>query len=388
LDTIKKIWEEVLPKRELIFGGHKIDVRQKGTTGSYSVHELSDGERVIFYLIGQCLCAPKNGILIIDEPELHLHQALQRRLWDSIEATRQDCLFIYVTHDLDFAATRNAGTTVWVNEYTATNGWQWDIVPKGTPFPQALLLEVLGSRRPILFVEGKRGGPDETIYTALYPKLHVMAVGGCETVIHLTRSARELKQIGQLQTDAYGLVDHDGRDAASVQALTNAGVTVLPVSEIENILLNEAVIRNISVWQNRTPDADLLSIQTEVLNCFTQHSVRLIAEIAGREIDRKLRAWNWKHPDGPTLKTSLSAHLHRVDADDELKLAALEVDRVAANKDYNGALRIYPNKGMTAIAGRVLGVTDFVDCVIRRLASKDGSALVQALAKIVPIIIP
>lgn len=41
---------------------------------------MSDGERVIFYLIGQCLAVRENGIVVIDEPELHLNRALLNRL--------------------------------------------------------------------------------------------------------------------------------------------------------------------------------------------------------------------------------------------------------------------------------------------------------------------
>ena len=33
---------------------------------------MSDGERAIFYLIGQTLAASSDSVLIIDEPELHL----------------------------------------------------------------------------------------------------------------------------------------------------------------------------------------------------------------------------------------------------------------------------------------------------------------------------
>lgn len=67
---------------------------------------MSDGERVIFYLIGQCLAAPENGIIVIDEPELHLHKSIQIPLWSEIEKLRNDCLFVYLTHDVDFASAK------------------------------------------------------------------------------------------------------------------------------------------------------------------------------------------------------------------------------------------------------------------------------------------
>ena len=78
IDQVKDVWEKVLPHRELIIGGLRIETRVRGDQDAvYNSSEMSDGERVIFYLIGQCLAAPREGIIIIDEPELHLHKSLQ-----------------------------------------------------------------------------------------------------------------------------------------------------------------------------------------------------------------------------------------------------------------------------------------------------------------------
>lgn len=72
LDIVKEVWEKVLPHRELILGGLRIQTKVRGGTQAvYNASEMSDGERVIFYLIGQCLVAPQDGTIIIDEPELH-----------------------------------------------------------------------------------------------------------------------------------------------------------------------------------------------------------------------------------------------------------------------------------------------------------------------------
>jgi predicted ATP-dependent endonuclease of OLD family len=49
-------------------------------------------------LIGEVLCAPEKSIIIIDEPEMHIHVSLIKHLFDLIEAERPDCAFIYLTH--------------------------------------------------------------------------------------------------------------------------------------------------------------------------------------------------------------------------------------------------------------------------------------------------
>jgi len=108
LDTVKRLWETILPHRELVLGGLRIQTRVKESENNvlYDASEMSDGERVIFYLIGQCLVAPKDGIIIIDEPEIHLHKSVQAPLWNELEKLREDCLFVYLTHDVDFAVSQ------------------------------------------------------------------------------------------------------------------------------------------------------------------------------------------------------------------------------------------------------------------------------------------
>ena len=153
MDLVKEIWEAVLPDRELVFTGSRIETRNRKDNNLYQAKEMSDGERGIFYLIGEALSVPKDGVFVVDEPELHLHRAIQARLWDAVESARPDCTFVYITHDLGFAASRRDATKVWLREYT-NDKWDWEEVPESDAFPESLLLEVMGSRRPVLFVKG------------------------------------------------------------------------------------------------------------------------------------------------------------------------------------------------------------------------------------------
>src|SRR5690606_32819536 len=103
LDRVQRIWEAVLPHRELIKSAGVIETYPTGQIASkYNASEMSDGERVIFYLIGEVICSAPNSIIIIDEPEMHIHKSLIKILFDLIEIERPDCSFIYLTHDIDF----------------------------------------------------------------------------------------------------------------------------------------------------------------------------------------------------------------------------------------------------------------------------------------------
>ena len=84
LDRIQKIWETVLPHRKL---RKKAGVIETFPTGQeqdiYNASQMSDGERVIFYLIGEVVCSPQDSIIIIDEPEMHIHRSLVKSLFDT-----------------------------------------------------------------------------------------------------------------------------------------------------------------------------------------------------------------------------------------------------------------------------------------------------------------
>ena len=105
LSKLINYWNKIMPHRAIKLNGLKISVKslQKSEKeDTYDPAEMSDGERNIFYVLGQCLLAPKNSFLIVDEPELHIHKAIMIALWQFIQQQRYDCFFLFVSHDIDF----------------------------------------------------------------------------------------------------------------------------------------------------------------------------------------------------------------------------------------------------------------------------------------------
>lgn len=228
LAATKRIWEKVLPHRALEMSGGRVKTRiadESGAKGaSYNASEMSDGERVIFYLVGQALSAPENGIVVVDEPELHLHRSIQARLWDAIEAERSDCLFVYLTHDLDFAASRVAATKVWLESYDGAR-WNWYEVEEAEGIPEQLYLEILGGRKPVLFCEGDKGSLDYFLFQKAYPGFTVAPCGNAYGVVQATRSFATFKHLHNHA--CHGIVDRDFREKAEVEWLEGMNVSVL-----------------------------------------------------------------------------------------------------------------------------------------------------------------
>lgn len=201
LDVLREIWQEILPHRSLIVEASDVKTAPAGQlNASYNAAEMSDGERVIFYLIGQALLVQSNTILIIDEPELHINKSVLSKLFDKIESSRPDCSIVYITHDVEFAASRHAATKFVIRAYQKSPE-QWDIeqVPEYTDIPDDVVALIVGSRLPVLFVEGDGGSLDIALYRRVFEGFTVIPVGNCDQVIHTVSSfasRKELHRVG------------------------------------------------------------------------------------------------------------------------------------------------------------------------------------------------
>lgn len=282
LDKVKQAWERILPHRELVIGGLRIQTQVRGDASKiYNSSEMSDGERVIFYLIGQCLAAPKDSIIVIDEPELHLHKSVQAPLWAEVERLRPDCLFVYLTHDVDFAVAQEGAQRVWLKSFDGTS-WDWELIEDKEDLPDDLLIEVLGSRKPVVFVEGVNGSHDVSLYREMLTGFLVIPRGGCDQVIQAVRALRSNTQLHHLQV--YGLIDRDRRTSTEIAALQTDNIYTLDVAEVENLFCAQEVLALVSARLARDIAADFNQAVSQVFKQLqaeldTQVSLRVIAEV-------------------------------------------------------------------------------------------------------------
>lgn len=78
IDRIQTIWEKMFPHNRLVRKSGFIELASTSIDGdSYTAGRMSDGEKLVFYLIGAVLCAPDNALLIIEEPEVLLHDSIK-----------------------------------------------------------------------------------------------------------------------------------------------------------------------------------------------------------------------------------------------------------------------------------------------------------------------
>ena len=241
VDTLLNIWNRIFPHPFLIVEESTFyacrDSEQE--TKRYPATKMSDGEREALYLMAAVLCAPEGKTLIIDEPELHLHRSIVNQLWESLEQARSDCLFVYFTHDTFFAASHNHSDKIWVQSYDG-NRWILKNI-EANDLPDELLLSILGSRKPVLFVEGDSDSYDFQLYSELYPSYYVIPCGSCTQVIQQAKAFRKNNTLHEY--DVYGLIDKDHRSDYEIEQYKKDHIFTLQVAEIENLFIVEELIR-------------------------------------------------------------------------------------------------------------------------------------------------
>lgn len=379
LDRVKQAWERILPHRELVVGGLRIQTQVRGDAAKiYKSSEMSDGERVIFYLIGQCLAAPKDGIIVIDEPELHLHKSVQAPLWAEVERLRPDCLFVYLTHDVDFAVAQEGAQRVWLKSFDGAS-WDWELINDRDDLPDDLLIEVLGSRKPVVFVEGANGSHDVSLYREILTGFLVIPRGSCDQVIQAVRALRSNDQLHHLQV--YGLIDRDRRAAPEIAALQSDNIYTLDVAEVENLFCTQEILALVSTRLARDTTTDFNQVVSQVFNQFraeldTQVSLRVIAEVKF-----KLNCFDASARGRTALSSALQQLVQGIDVSALYAQFAEEFQSVINATDYRGLLRLYNRKSLPNQIGNALGLKagELVDLVVRLARTEDRTHVVSAI---------
>lgn len=348
IDRIQAIWEKMFPHNRLVRKSGFIELVSTSRDGdSYTAGRMSDGEKIVFYLIGTVLCAHPDALLIIEEPELLLHPSIKNILWDEIEMLRPDCTYIYLTHDIEFATSRPDSKRIWIRSYNAdARIWDYELIENNESFPEEVYMEILGSRKPILFIEGTDSNSiDSRLYPLIFPDYLVKPMGGCQKVIETTKAFGQLKDFHTLESK--GIVDRDRRTQGEIDYLREQHILVPDVAEVENLLLIEAVIKTVANRLMKDPEAVFGQVKENVTRLFikdlesqvilhAKHHVRKKLETA---VDRKISTVEelTEHVE------SIRENIHVEDIYNGIKDKFIQY---ANTSDYKNILRVYNQKGI------------------------------------------
>lgn len=355
IDEVIRIWNNLIEHRVLVCdNSYNLIIRYDDK--EYPAYRMSDGEREIFYVVGRILLAKESSLIVIDEPELHLHKAILNKLWDILERIRKDCMFIYLTHDVEFAASRVA-KKCWLKSYTRFLGEHWEIEPiQESSIPEELLLKLLGSRKKILFCEGKKESLDSKIFEVLFPEYTIMSLQSCKDVINYTRA---FNKIPNKYVEAYGIIDRDFRTEAQLKVLSEYNIYSYDVSEVENLFMIKEFIIGFAAYKKESLDFD--EVQTRVMESLNRNKEQQASTYLSQHINYKLKEGehlkNGKNKDD--VKDLLEHLLSQIDVDGWYNERILKINMIIDTNDYQEAIKIYNNKGIHSIIEKALGISSY-----------------------------
>lgn len=388
-EKLFRVWKQVLPQRQIVLDDSKFiaEYDNNGTEVSYPATNMSDGERSVLYLAAQVLCVSENKILIIDEPEVHLHRSIMNRLWKALEDERPDCLFIYITHDVQFAAAHSHADKIWVKEYDGKH-WKYEKIESGE-LPEEMLLDILGSRKKVLFVEGERNSFDTQLYSELYPDYYVVPCGSCTQVIARTKAFRGNPSLHE--NEVYGIIDRDFRSDYEIEQYKGNGIYTIGVTEVENLFIVEELIRLIAGHMALSPDDVFNNVKNYVVNDrFANQIEGQICESVVAQIKFKLSSAEISKKNEADAKATLDAVLNSIDFD---SIKAEENQRfrdALSSGDYREILKLFNKKSVMSSIGVLFGLknSEYCPIILRLLRGEKHDEIINALLPYMPVEIP
>lgn len=316
------------------------------------------------------------------------------KLWDELEAARPDCAFIYITHDLEFAAARAARKFV-IRDYTSAPTWIIEKVPEETGFSEELTTLILGSRRPILFVEGTGESLDAKIYRACYPNWTIVPCGPCSEVIRSVTAMRNNEHLTRITCS--GIVDGDDYEQAEKDKLKALGILVLSVSEVENLFLLPDVSRAIAESEGHVGgevDTVLNDLAAEIFAQLDNDEKieAVVVRYCKRRIDRALKTIDLsKAKTIEDIKSNYTTKTKELDIDAIATQRTKDIKTAITDKKLAKLLEYYDNKGLIALAAKHLkncSKGSFESWVIRSLQNNSCPEMTKSLKKFLQEIEP
>jgi hypothetical protein len=282
-----------------------------------------------------------------------------------------------------------------IRDYTPAPTWLIEEVPENSGFDDEIATLILGSRKPILFVEGTERSIDRAIYRCCFAEWTVIPRGSCEDVVHSVVTMR--RNASLTRVTCFGIVDADDYNADEIEHLLRLGVATLPVSEIENLILLPDVSRAIAEGEGLAGTelaARLTDLKDAVFETLKSDAAidAVVARHCKRRIDRVLKKIDLgRTNDVSGITLEYQRQTAALDISKIAQLARLKIEEAVQKNDLPMLLAHYDNKGLLALAAKHLKTSklaDFENWLTRVLRSNRAPDLIKALARNLPAIQP
>lgn len=364
---------------ELKIANNSTIVASKNGGLPYSIASLSDGERAALLIAGTILTAKNGSLILVDEPERHLHAAIVTPLLLQLFGERLDCTFVVSTHELSLPVNCGSARTVLVRDSVAMNDivstWDLDILEPGIEIDDATKEAIIGSRRKMLFIEGTQNSLDKPLYELLFPGVSIFPRSSCTDVEHAVISVQDTAEVSWVQ--AYGIVDQDQLTPEKKAELELKGIFPLSVYSVEGLYYNPAIVEAIAKRQCMLLGTDqVLMVQeawTGLIAAISLQVDRLAARMTEQAVKDEIRL---EMPDWKKIQAGASVNI-TVDAQSFYQMERSQLHSWLTAQDVNKIIGRYPIRETMAL-DRIASALQFknkkqYEAAVRKLVIDDST---------------
>ncbi len=185
-------------------------------------------------------------------------------------------------------------------------------------------------------------------------------------------------------------MDADDRDSNEVSFLNHRGICVLPVCEVENLLLMPRVFTALAeLFLCSDAPALLNRLVTDIARDANSNIDLAAIRFTIRQVDKRLKSVELNARDAASLTMEFQNQISSIDPNALFMSYKSALSRSIAAGDLPEILRLYDNKGLLSRASSLLGLkskNELLDKVRRHLGTGSNSKLRDELAVILPSI--
>ncbi len=299
---------------------------------SFEASYLSEGQKkmILFKVILEFL-GDENSLILFDEPDAFINESRKEGLYNELkEYATNGRQIVLATHSPTFIDIAEQENIIMLKRNDNNNIEIFD------DDRLSQIRYLTGSRinafleKTILYCEGTDRSLDKKLYSILFKNANIISSAGHNEVIENTRMYN--KTFGT-QNRAYGIIDFDFRTEENIKKLKEDKILVLNILEIENILLDEEIIKQAKIRFCATDEAlektkskifERLKHQKEgqIVKYITSKFISELKEKIG--VDRNIE----------NFKNRIKELLNEEELDNLYNLRKKEIEEILDNNEY------------------------------------------------------
>ena len=331
---------------------------------SYDIAQASDGERNAVIAAATVMTAPEGAVILVDEPDRHLHRSMIVPFMSALADLRGDCSFIVSTYETALPDSQRNARVLVVKSCAWTDGkpttWELDEIESGKPLPEEVRAMILGARTRTILVEGTHDSLDSRLYSILFSNAAIKGVGGygeVESAVNALRGNSEYTHI-----EAFGIVDGDGRSENSAITIGQAGVYLLEAYCVECLYYCEEALTAVATHQAPivSGDADDLTDRLKVEILDRLDSEDITRQMSARRSWRQVRANITKQMPSWRQIAETNEQSFTIQVESTYQSELEHYRQLLDNQDFNSLATRYPIYKTSALdpIHRVLRLAD------------------------------